>query len=255
MNKRIWMCVGVLLVGASKGLCSEPTAASDAALDTIAQINHINWVVNTIKTYNNALVLEEEYDKISPGRLNLNRIPDQETMQRIINMLDQLHALRMKERDLKKWKDDFESRRRERIRNFYIEHGKQATDNVAKALSAGGITSKIGGTALAASRDAISGYVAYSKMIKDIEKEADDHLFELDTEKLNDLHAQNKALLQLETKKFKGKIYGMVTLNDDTFEIADKALNENYVFKYVLFGNKIDLKYGEKTIELKKITK
>ena len=47
----------------------------------------------------------------------------------------------------------------------------------------------------------------------------------------------------------------MVTLNDDTFEIADKALNENYVFKYVLFGNKIDLKYGEKTIELKKITK
>ena len=198
MSKRTWICavVGALSVVALKGLCSEPTAASDAALDTIAQINHINWVVNTIKTYNNALVLEEAYDKISPGRLNLNRIPDQETMQRIINMLDQLHALRMKERDLKKWKDDFESRRRERIRNFYIEHGKQATDNVAKALSAGGITSKIGGTALAASRDAISGYVAYSKMIKDIEKEADDHLFELDTEKLNDLHAQNKALLQ-----------------------------------------------------------
>ena len=52
--------------------------AEDAALDTIAQINHINWVVNTIKTYNNAIVLEEEYDKISPGRLNLNRIPDQD---------------------------------------------------------------------------------------------------------------------------------------------------------------------------------
>lgn len=66
---------------------------------------------------------------------------------------------------------------------------------------------------------------------------------------------QNKALIQLETKEFTGEIYGMVTLNDDTLEIADKALNENYVFKYVLFGNKIDLKYGEKTIELKKITK
>ena len=66
---------------------------------------------------------------------------------------------------------------------------------------------------------------------------------------------QNKALIKLETKDFTGKIYGMVTLSDDTLEIADKALNENYVFKYVLFGNKIDLKYGEKTIELKKITK
>ena len=85
----------------------------DAALDTIAQINHINWVVNTIKTYNNVLVLEEEYDKISPGRLNLNRIPDEETMHRIVKMLDQLHALRMKERDLKKWREDFDLRRRE----------------------------------------------------------------------------------------------------------------------------------------------
>ena len=211
--------MGALSVVASKGLCSEPTAASDAALDTIAQINHINWVVNTIKTYNNALVLEEEYDKISPGRLNLNRIPDQETMQRIINMLDQLHALRMKERDLKKWKDDFESRRRERIRNFYIEHGKQATDNVAKALSADGITSKIGGTALAASRDAISGYVAYSKMIKDIEKEADDHLFELDTEKLNDLHAQNKALLQDQWNMIRKYNF------DDSLRVSDSDIN------------------------------
>ena len=221
MSKRTWICavVGALSVVASKGLSSEPTAASDAALDTIAQINHINWVVNTIKTYNNALVLEEEYDKISPGRLNLNRIPDQETMQRIINMLDQLHALRMKERDLKKWKDDFESRRRERIRNFYIEHGKQATDNVAKALSADGITSKIGGTALAASRDAISGYVAYSKMIKDIEKEADDHLFELDTEKLNDLHAQNKALLQDQWNMIRKYNF------DDSLRVSDSDIN------------------------------
>lgn len=221
MSKRTWICaaLGALSVVALRGLCSESTAASDAALDTIAQINHINWVVNTIKTYNNALVLEEEYDKISPGRLNLNRIPDQETMQRIINMLDQLHALRMKERDLKKWKDDFESRRRERIRNFYIEHGKQATDNVAKALSADGITSKIGGTALAASRDAISGYVAYSKMIKDIEKEADDHLFELDTEKLNDLHAQNKALLQDQWNMIRKYNF------DDSLRVSDSDIN------------------------------
>ena len=58
----------------------------DAALDTIAQINHLNWVFNTIKTYNNALVLEEEYNKISPGHLNLNRIPDQEAMGRITSI-------------------------------------------------------------------------------------------------------------------------------------------------------------------------
>lgn len=48
-----------------------------AALDTIAQINHINWVVSKIKTYNNVLVLEEEYKKCSPGQLNLDRRANQ----------------------------------------------------------------------------------------------------------------------------------------------------------------------------------
>ena len=112
MKAKVWV-LNCAVVAASFVAPSHLHAgdAEDAALDTIAQINHINWVVNTIKTYNNAIVLEEEYDKISPGRLNLNRIPDQETMERIIKMLDRLHSLRMKERDLKKWRDDFEFRR------------------------------------------------------------------------------------------------------------------------------------------------
>ena len=55
-------------------------ANQDAILDTIAQINHINWVVNVIKSYNNVIVLEEEYEKISPGNLYLDRIPDEETL-------------------------------------------------------------------------------------------------------------------------------------------------------------------------------
>ena len=42
----------------------------NAILDTIAQINHINWVVNVIKSYDNAVVLEEEYEKISYGNLD-----------------------------------------------------------------------------------------------------------------------------------------------------------------------------------------
>ena len=193
--------------------------AEDAALDTIAQINHINWVVNTIKTYNNAIVLEEEYDKISPGRLNLNRIPDQETMERIIKMLDRLHSLRMKERDLKKWRDDFEFRRRERIKEFYVERSKQMAQDVSTAISADGLKAKISGTVLAASRDAIDGYMAYSKLIREIEKEADDHLFDLDTEKLNDLHAQNKELLQDQWNMIRKYNF------DDSLRVSDNDIN------------------------------
>jgi len=64
--------------------------ANGTILDTIAQINHINWVVNVIKSYNNVIVLEEEYEKISPGNLYLDRIPDEETLGRITKMLDKL---------------------------------------------------------------------------------------------------------------------------------------------------------------------
>ena len=66
---------------------------------------------------------------------------------------------------------------------------------------------------------------------------------------------QNEALIQLEAKDFTGKICGTATVNDDTLEIADKSLKENYIFGYVLFGNKIDLKYGDKTVTLRKINK
>ena len=44
----------------------------NAVLDTIAQMDHVNWVMTKIKNYNNALVPEEEHKKIFPGMLNLN---------------------------------------------------------------------------------------------------------------------------------------------------------------------------------------
>ena len=75
---------------ADVGVASQPSAdekeriaeEQSAILDTIAQINHINWVWNAAKTYNNSIVLAEEYDKISPGNLNFNRIPDEEILKR-----------------------------------------------------------------------------------------------------------------------------------------------------------------------------
>ena len=221
MKAKVWV-LNYAVVAASFVAPSHLHAgdAEDAALDTIAQINHINWVVNTIKTYNNAIVLEEEYDKISPGRLNLNRIPDQETMERIIKMLDRLHSLRMKERDLKKWRDDFEFRRRERIKEFYVEQSSKMVGDVAQAVTSGvDIGTKVKNTAMAATRDAVGGYMAYSKLIKEIEKEADDHLFDLDTEKLNDLHAQNKELLQDQWNMIRKYNF------DDSLRVSDNDIN------------------------------
>ena len=109
-------CLAAGIVAALPAEESRPTAGvdelsaanKDAVLDTIAQINHINWVVNVIKSYNNVIVLEEEYEKISPGNLYLDRIPDEETLGRITKMLDTLYSLRKDDRQMKgfRWDPD-----------------------------------------------------------------------------------------------------------------------------------------------------
>ena len=97
----------------------------EAVLDTIAQINNINWVVNVIKTYNNALVLEEEYDKISYGNLNLNSIPDDEARIRINKMLDVLYSLRKGEREMKHWRGKFLDERMRKMREYDLGTAKR----------------------------------------------------------------------------------------------------------------------------------
>ena len=103
---------------------------AEAARDTIAQINHINWVVSKIKTYNNVLVLEEEYKQISPGRLNLSRIPDQKTLDKITEMLDLLHSMMQAERDLEHWKRTFEVRRKNAQFDFWTGRYQSTGDAV-----------------------------------------------------------------------------------------------------------------------------
>jgi len=187
----------------------------DAALDTIAQINHINWVFNTIKTYNNALVLEEEYNKISPGHLNLNRIPDQEAMGRITGMLDQLHALRMKERDLKRWKEDFDLMRRRRMREFYLDKGLQV-QKMASTL----LVDPTGVSAgLEAARESVCGYFEYKRLAEDIDREANAHIFDLDTQKLGNLHELNKSLLQDQWNMIRKYNF------DDSLRVSDTDIN------------------------------
>jgi len=175
-------------------------AADDAVLDTIAQINHINWVVNTIKTYNNAIVLEEEYEKISPGRLNLNRIPDEETLGRITKMLDTLHSLRKEERGLQYWRDHFEANRKRRVRQFWANKVSDGVDGLlaqaTKCVSAGGNPAAIAQMVVSDSCAVLNTYSDYDKFVGEIEREADDKLFSFDTEKLDMLHVQNKDLLE-----------------------------------------------------------
>ena len=99
----LFLSVCLVAFGLMSDTPSEPNRVdSDAALDTIAIINHINYAVEVIRTYNNVIALEEEYEKISADNLNLNCIRDEESLQLIRDILNTLNSMRMNDR-ARKW--------------------------------------------------------------------------------------------------------------------------------------------------------
>ena len=179
----------------------------EAVRDTIAQINHINWVVNTIKTYNNVVVLEEEYEKISSGNLNLNRIPDEETLNRIAKMLDTLYALRKDDRNIRYWRRNFYESRDRKLETYKLKASRQAVDTLtaqAKAccslwdweMNPGGSLIAVAQTAWNMSHYSVSLYNDYDNFVYEIDKTAAEQEFAFDTAKMDVLHQQNKDLLQ-----------------------------------------------------------
>jgi len=182
-------------------------ANKDAVLDTIAQINHINWVWNTIKTYNNVVVLEEEYDKISSGNLNLNRIPDEETLDRITKMLDTLYALRKDDREMRHWRQNFNESRDRKLKTYYLKASKEAVDTLAAqakeccslwdwATNPAGSLVAVAQTAWNMSHYSVSLYNDYDNFVYELDNEAAEKNFAFDSAKMDILHQQNKDLLQ-----------------------------------------------------------
>lgn len=182
------------------------TSDREAVLDTIAQINHINWVWNTIKNYNNVIVLEEEYNKISPGNLNLNRIPDVNALNRITQILDTLHSLRKDDRELHRWRQNFHESRSRQIRDFKTKAVKSAKDALlskAKECCSGWNCNTAGMGAVIAVADTVfdmthccvSLYNDYDNLVYKFDREMSDKNFEFDTAKMDLLHKQNTAML------------------------------------------------------------
>ena len=87
------LCISDAVFAAATDMNDLQSKDQDAILDAVAQINHINWVINTIKTYKNPIVLDIESQKVSPGNLYLDRIPDRAALERIKQILITLHDL------------------------------------------------------------------------------------------------------------------------------------------------------------------
>jgi len=178
-----------------------------AISNTIAQINHINWVVNIIKTYKDPVVLEVESEKVSQGNLYLDRIPDKAAMERIKQILITLHNLRIDEREVKKWREDFEERRDRERKTFLLKASKQAVDAMTKQVQeccsswswednpVGSIAAVVN-TVFNLVHCPVSLYNDYDNFVFSQNKAVKDRQFDFDTAKLNLLHQQNIELLE-----------------------------------------------------------
>ena len=193
-----------------------------AVLDIIAQINHINWVVCVIKTYNNAAVLEEEYAKISYDNLVLDRIPDEEALGRIKNTLDALYSLRKDEREMKHWLAKFRDQRMRKMRQYDLGTAKR-TWGLFKDGIMGLLVGDVGSvlqTAFDVGHGALSLQYDYDDFVNGLDLGQKDKLFAFDSEKLEMLHRQNKEMLDDQwrlVRKYK--------LNDMTTRVTPVDIN------------------------------
>lgn len=217
--------VGVVLLMCVAAIAFADTDANgDAARDTIAQINHLNWVVSKIKTYNNTIVLAEEYRQISPDKLNLNRIPDRDTLGKIMDMLDLLHGMISAEREMEEWRRTFEIRRKRQQFEFWRNQCGTAESTVSN-LGWAGIAS--GGAVVSLSKSALSAYRDYETLLEDLEDEAMRQKFKMETVKLERLHELNKSLLQSQWEMIqKYKFDDSLRVSDSDIALFIEALKD-----------------------------
>ena len=78
------------------------------AMSALFAINHINWVVTKIKTYNDPAVLEEEYQGLTADALDLRVIKDPELIALIRRILDTIVELRIDEKEREMLKDELD---------------------------------------------------------------------------------------------------------------------------------------------------
>ena len=97
----------------------------ESALDTVAYINQLNYAYQVMKSYNNVLAIQEEYERLSIDRIDVTRIPafsfNKEAMVDIIrSMSSALHDLQEMEDEKRFYQEEMEDQRRRARKDMWI---------------------------------------------------------------------------------------------------------------------------------------
>lgn len=152
------------------------------AMTALFAINHINWVVTKIKTFNDSAVLEEEYKGLTADALNLRVIKDPELINLICRILDVIVEMRIEEKERAFLKDE-------------LDQG--ASDALADAVSGIRITG-LNPVAMVASAvtSVASAALNYKKAKRALQKKFEKQNWSLDKNRMYYLNDLNKELLR-----------------------------------------------------------
>ena len=152
------------------------------AMTALFAINHINWVVTKIKTFNDPAVLEEEYRGLTADALNLRVIKDPELIDLICRILDVIVEMRIEEKERAFLKDE-------------LDQG--TSDALADAVSGIRITG-LNPIAMVASAvtSVASAALNYKKAKRALQKKFERQNWALDKNRLYYLNDLNKELLR-----------------------------------------------------------
>lgn len=201
------------------------------AQDAIVIINHINWVVSKIVNYNNVIVLEQEYEALSPDSLYLSVIEDSETIDLIKQIYNAITNLRINEGDRKILNEIYEQEMTDAIYGVLPSPSSIITPNLI-SLSVNLL------------QNSTSSYMNYKRIKSKLATNLKKDTWELDKDKLKFLNDLNKELLDKQhflIKKYNLDDYWRTTRKDCS-ELIERLKDENdsRLFEYL---SQSELKY------------
>ena len=202
----------------------------EIALNTQAYVNHINSVVETIRSYNNVIVLMEEYNALSDN-LDLDKIvmADEEVKESIKAIMDKLHEFMKKESEWKQFKEGVDGRReRAKLQQWAkfwkggVDSLEQGVKDASAAVDAAHIANVnpymagIRGAVAAVkefAKNSIDCYFDYQSAVAELRDEVKRKKYELGEEKKDELHVLNKEMLDRQVA-WQKKYYGVNGFGD-----------------------------------------
>lgn len=175
---------------------------------TIAYLNQLTYAYQVMKSYQNVVAVQDEYDKISFDRLESTGIPKEEGIfDLILAMQNKLKEVAMGEEELRYYRKVNEDSRRRAKKEMWTkillsvpQALGDAKDVIVKQSAKGGDTYTVGAeAAVALAGDLISGpvsaYVNYNKTLEQLRANEEKLAFDFKRSKQDVVHTANQKLL------------------------------------------------------------